>query len=194
MKLPIIILSIATASSTAFADDEAPSSNAPTDPVNSINASPLGVAFGNYALTYERLLGGQHGLVVEGIVTRSSGDDGDSTQFGGAAGYRWHWRGRQNSGFLGIMFAQGFGSGEVSVNGMSHDMTVRSTTITGNVGKRWLFGPINVTVRAGLGYGHYTAKAKEDTQEAKDAEKLMNDILAFLPIAIDGELSVGYTF
>jgi CBS domain-containing protein len=56
-------------------------------------------------------------------------------------------------------------------------MSVRSTTITGNIGKRWMFGPVNLTIRAGLGYGKYTAKAKEDTQEAKDAEELMNDIL-----------------
>src|SRR5262245_60287862 len=114
MKLSIILVTLLS-STIAFADDEAPSATATKDPTNSINLSPLGVAFGNYALTYERLLGGSHGLVVEGILTRSSGDDGDSTQFGGAAGYRWHWRGRQNSGFLGIMFAQGFGSGEVSV-------------------------------------------------------------------------------
>jgi hypothetical protein len=99
---------------------------------------------------------------------------------------------------LGVMFSQGFGTGEVVYSSgtteMRHAMSVRSTTITGNIGKRWMFGPVNLTIRAGLGYGKYTAKAKEDTQEAKDAEELMNDILAFLPIAVDGELSVGYTF
>ena len=168
------------------------------EPVNSININPLGVIGLNYAVTYERLFAGSHGLIVEGIATLASGDDGDSQQFGGGIGYRWHWRGRQNSGFLGIMVSQGFGSGEVVISDgageMKHGMTVRSTTITGNIGKRWLFGPVNVTIRGGLGYGKYVAKAKEDTQEAKDAEELMNDILAFLPIAVDGELSIGYTF
>ncbi len=168
------------------------------EPANSININPLGVVGLNYALTYERLFAGSHGLVVEGIATISNGDDGDSQQFGGGIGYRWHWRGRQNSGFLGVMFSQGFGSGEVVISDasgeMKHGMTLRSTTVTANIGKRWMIGPVNVTVRAGLGYGKYVAKAKEDTQEAKDAEELMNDILAFLPIAVDGELSVGYTF
>ncbi|MBA3502151.1 MAG: hypothetical protein M4D80_31230 [Myxococcota bacterium] len=170
-----------------------------SEPANSINLSPLGALVGNYALTYERLFAGHHGLIVEGIATLSNGDDGDSRQFGGAVGYRWHWRGRQNSGFLGVMFAQGFGTGEVVTNvggagEMKHEMTVRSTTITANVGKRWMFGPVNLTVRFGLGWGNHVAEAKEDTPEAKDAEELMNDILAFLPIGIDGELSLGYTF
>jgi hypothetical protein len=96
------------------------------------------------------------------------------------------------------MFAQSLGTGEVVISSggaeMSHAMSVRSTTVTANVGKRWMFGPVNLTVRFGLGWGNHVAKAEEDTPEAKDAEELMNDILAFLPIGIDGELSLGYTF
>ena len=195
----ILLTTTTVLSSAAIADSDVPPAvEKPAEPANSINVSPLGVLVGNYALTYERLFAGQHGLIVEGIATRSTGDDGNSTQFGGGVGYRWHWRGRQNSGFLGIMIAQGFGTGEVTVdNGageMTHAMTVRSTTVTGNIGKRWMFGPVNLTVRFGLGYGHYVAKAKDDSQEAKNAEELMNDILAFLPIGVDGELSLGYTF
>jgi hypothetical protein len=193
-----ILLSSTIMCSVALAEEAPPAVEKPAEPANSINVSPLGVLVGNYAVTYERLFGGQHGLIVEGIATIGSNDDGDYSQFGGGVGYRWHWRGRQNSGFLGIMIAQSFGSGEVTISSggaeMSHGMSVRSTTVTGNVGKRWMFGPVNLTVRLGLGYGHHVAKAKEDTQEAKNAEELMNDILAFLPIGIDGELSVGYTF
>jgi len=193
---PILALALTTTliGSTALADEASVVEKKDEEPVNSINVSPLGVVVGNYAVTYERLFGGSHGLIAEGIVARNAGDDGSSLQFGGAVGYRWHWRGRQNSGFLGVMIAQGFGSGEVTTNGMTHDMTVRSTTITGNIGKRWMFGPVNLTVRLGLGYGKYTVEAKEDTQEAKDAEETLNDILAFIPIGFDGELSVGYAF
>lgn len=169
------------------------------EPANSINLSPLGLVAGNIALTYERLFGGTHGLIVEGVMSRSSNDDGDHLQFGGSVGYRWHWRGQQNSGFLGVTFTQTVGSGSVtsSVNGaqMTHDMSVRSTMITGNIGKRWMLtDAINITARLGLGWGNHVATAKEDTQEAKDAEELMNDILAFLPIGAEGELSVGYAF
>ena len=164
------------------------------EPTNSINVSPLGLVFGNYALTYEHLFAGQHGVIVEGIASRSANDDSSQLQFGGAVGYRWHWRGRQNSGFLGVMLAQGVGNGEVDLNGMKHDMTVRSTTITGNIGKRWMIGPANITLRLGLGYGHYTVDAKEDSQAAKDAEQTLNDLLTLLPVGFDGELSVGLVF
>ena len=198
MKTLCTISTMLLSSSLALAQPETLAVEEKTEPVNSINVSPLGVVVGNYALTYERLFAGSHGLIVEGIGSYSSNDDGDSTQFGGGVGYRWHWSGRQNSGFLGIMFAQSFGSGDVTIESggvkMSHGMSVRSTTITGNIGKRWMIGPVNLTIRLGLGWGHHVAKAEDDSQEAKDAEELMNDILAFLPIGVDGELSVGYTF
>jgi hypothetical protein len=196
MKLAIVALSVALAPSLAAAESLSVEKQA--EPANSINISPLGALVGNYALTYEHLFGGTHGLIVEGIGTRSSGGEGSSLQFGGGVGYRWHWRGRQNSGFLGVMVAQGFGSGEVTTTqggtSMTHELSVRSTMITGNIGKRWMLGPANVTFRVGLGWGHHVATAKSDTPEAKNAEKLMNDILSFLPIGLDGELSVGYAF
>jgi hypothetical protein len=183
--------------SLSFADDAAAplTVEAKSEPANSINVSPLGVLVGDYALTYERLFGGSHGVIVEGIGSRSAGDAGSSLQFGGGVGYRWHWRGRQNSGFLGLMVAQRFGSGTVTTNGMEHDLSVRSTTVTANIGKRWALTPqVNVTFRIGAGYGKHVATAKDDTMEAKQAEELMNDILSFLPIGFDGELSVGYAF
>ncbi|MBA2543148.1 MAG: hypothetical protein H0V17_26135 [Deltaproteobacteria bacterium] len=181
----------------ALADEAAPLTveAKAAEPANTINLSPLGVLVGDYALTYERLFGGSHGVIVEGIGSRSAGDAGSSLQFGGGVGYRWHWRGRQNSGFLGLMLAQRFGSGSVTENGMTHDMSVRSTTVTANIGKRWALTPqVNVTFRIGAGWGNHVATAKESTMEAKQAEELMNDILSFLPIGFDGELSVGYAF
>jgi len=165
------------------------------EPTNSINISPLGLIAGNIALTYEHLFNGTHGVIVEGALSRASGDDGDSLQFGGSVGYRWHWRGRQNSGFLGLMASQGIGTGKVTVNGMDHDMSVKSTTLTANIGKRWMITEaFNVTFRIGAGYGHYTATSKDDTMDGKQAEKTLNDLLSFLPVGFDGELSVGYAF
>lgn len=194
MKTALVATALALFSSTAFADEPLAVA-AKAEKTDTINLSPLGVLVGDYALTYEHLFGGHHGLIVEGIGSRSASDDGSSLQFGGGVGYRWHWRGRQNSGFLGLMLAQRFGTGSVTENGMTHDMTVSSTTVTANIGKRWAITPaLNVTFRIGAGYGKYSATAKEDTMEAKQAEKLMNDILSFLPIGFDGELSVGYAF
>jgi hypothetical protein len=197
-KLMLALVVTSTSLASPVFADEALSVEKKAEPKNSINVSPLGVVVGNYALTYERLFAGSHGVIVEGIGSISNGDDGSYQQFGGGVGYRWHWRGRQNSGFLGVMVASGFGTGDVTTNlsgaEMTHAMTVRSTTITGNIGKRWMFGPINATIRFGLGYGNYSAKAKEDSQEAKNAEETMNDLLSLIPIGFDGELSIGYTF
>jgi len=198
MKTMLAVTTLLAAAPALVAADPDPSPlgvEAKAEPTNTINASPLGVVVGDYALTYEHLFNGSHGLILEGIGSRAAGDEGSSLQFGGGVGYRWHWRGHQNSGFLGLMAAQRFGTGSVTENGMTHDMSVRSTTVTANIGKRWALTPaFNVTFRIGAGWGHHVATAKEDTMEAKQAEKLMNDILSFLPIGLDGELSVGYAF
>jgi hypothetical protein len=166
---------------------------------NSINVSPLGALLGNYSLTYEHLFNGTHGVILEGNASFASNSDSSSYQMGGGVGYRWHWRGRQNSGFLGVMVAQSFGNGEVTTSSGGQDMTyemgVRSTTITGNIGKRWMIGDsFNITLRLGLGWGHHVASAKVNDQQAKDAEEKLNDLLAYFPIGFDGELSVGYVF
>ncbi len=195
MKTVAFVVATALVPSIAAADDQPLTVEAKAEKQNTINVSPLGVLVGDYALTYEHLFGGHHGVIVEGIGSRSAGDAGSSLQFGGGVGYRWHWRGRQNSGFLGLMVAQRFGSGSVTENGVEHGMSVRSTTVTANIGKRWALTPaVNVTFRIGAGYGKHVATAKEDTMEAKQAEELMNDILSFLPVGFDGELSVGYAF
>lgn len=194
MKKTLIIAAFAFAPSLAHADEPL-TVTAKAEKDNTINISPLGALVGDYALTYEHLFGGHHGLIVEGLGSRNAGDEGSSLQFGGGVGYRWHWRGRQNSGFLGLMVAQRFGTGSVTVNDVTHDMSVRSTTVTANIGKRWALTPaVNVTFRIGAGWGNHVATAKEDTMEAKAAEKTMNDILSFLPVGFDGELSVGYAF
>jgi hypothetical protein len=201
-----IILAALVASVPSIAFAQAPA--APAAPLvvekqaekeNSINLSPLGLVAGNIALTYERLFGGTHGIIVEGVMNRASGDDGDSMQFGGSVGYRWHWRGQQNSGFLGVTFTQTVGSGSVtrSVNGaeMTHDMSVRSTMLTANIGKRWMLtDAVNITARLGLGWGNHVANAKDDSAEAQESEEFMNDLLSLLPIGAEGELSVGYVF
>jgi hypothetical protein len=174
--------------------------SAPAEKANSINVSPLGLLFGNYALTYERLFDGTHGVIGELGWGRSRGDSGSASHGAAAVGYRWHWRGRQNSGFLGATFTQSYGGGTMTYDPgtpdeRSYDMTVRSTMLTANVGKRWMLGDsFNVTLRFGLGWGHHVASAKMDSPGARDAESDMNAILAFLPVGAEGELSIGYNF
>jgi hypothetical protein len=148
---------------------------APVERHHSLNANPMGVLFGSYGLTYEYLSGG-NGLLVEGGLSHSGGDDASSTSYGGAVGYRWHWRGRQNSGFLGANVGFYGGTGRATIDDgsgtpESFDMTVQSLQVVMNVGKRWHTDP-----------------------DAQEAVEMVQDILDFIPIALDGELSLGYSF
>lgn len=172
---------------------------APAESKNSINVSPLGLIFGNLYLTYEHLFAGGHGLVIDAGGGSTDGDAASESHGSVGVGYRWHWRGRQNSGFLGVMLHQSVGSGEVTLgdgaDAMTHDMTIRSTMLTANVGKRWMIGDkVNISLRFGLGWGHHVAEASSSGEDAEEAEAVMNGLLTLIPIGVDGELSVGYNF
>lgn len=174
---------------------------------NSINGSPLGVLFGSYSLNYERLVGGMHGFMVEGNFSHSTGTstiNGDQTSsrsslYGGGVGYRWHWSGQQQSGFLGLMagYTVGTGSGTVTdATGMqAFDLTVKAPWVVANIGKRWQWdNGLNVTFRIGAGWAKYTVSTNSTDPQAQDAVKALQDLLTLIPIALDGELSLGYTF
>ena len=76
---------------------------------------------------------------------------------------------------------------------MTYDATARLTSLTGNIGKRWTIRDAwNVTLR--LGAGRYAVEGSESDPDAQEAEDLFKDILTLFPVAIDGELSVGYNF
>ena len=67
------------ASALAQAPSEAPAQPMPVvqqsalDKENSVNLSPLGILSGSYGLNYERLIGGYHGVLIEGNFSSSSG-------------------------------------------------------------------------------------------------------------------------
>jgi hypothetical protein len=174
---------------------------------NSINGSPLGVLFGSYSLNYERLVGGTNGFMIEGNFSRSTGTstvNGDSTSsksslYGGGVGYRWHWSGQQDSGFLGLMagYSVGTGSGTVSSGAgiQQFDLTIKAPWVVANIGRRWQWdNGINFTIRAGAGWAKYTVSSSSTDPNAQDAVKALQDLLTLIPIALDGELSLGYTF
>jgi hypothetical protein len=174
---------------------------------NSINGSPLGVLFGSYSLNYERLVGGTNGFMIEGTFSRSTGTstvNGDSTSskstlYGGAVGYRWHWSGQQDSGFLGLLagYSVGTGSGTVvDAAGIQQiDLTIKAPWIVANIGRRWQWdNGLNFTIRAGAGWAKYTVSTSSTDPNAQDAVKALQDLLTLIPIALDGELSLGYTF
>jgi len=165
----------------------------------SINVDPFGIWQGYYGGNVEWLHGG-NGIVLEGHYWKA-GDDKFSTNGAGSyVGYRWHWRGQENSGFLGLMVGGGYGTGVATTTNssgqmMSYDMTVSTFEVTADIGKRWqMDNGMNITLRVGGGYASRSASTTVDDPDAQQAAKDVQDALAFLPIALDGELSLGYTF
>lgn len=167
---------------------------------NSVNLSPLGLLVGSYALNYERLMNRRHGLLVEGVFTSATGDGTSSTGYGGVVGYRWHWSPSQDSGFAGLNVGYQVGTGTAQVEDgdgdkASFDVDTTALTVTANIGRRWAwdFG-LNITLRAGLGYGKYDVSTDSDDELAQDAVELVDELLTLIPVAIDGELSIGWIF
>ena len=172
---------------------------APTEKQNSINVSPIGLVFGSYSLNYERLVNRHHGFIVEGDYARLSDDESEQATFGGNIGYRYHWSGGQDSGFVGLNvgYAQGTGEASTTTNDVTKTFDVDSTVtrVTANVGRRWAWNSgFNITLRVGAGYGDYTITTQSADPEALDAAKNIDDLLTVFPVAIDGELSVGWAF
>lgn len=163
---------------------------------NSVNLNPLGVLFGSYSVNYERLFDRQHGLLVEAGFSSSEDSNGDTAFATGAlVGYRWHWSQSQDSGFLGANVGYYLGEGEASVNNSSFKVDYTTVDITLNGGRRyaWKSG-FNLTWRLGVGRAFRSFEAQDDSEGAKEAAQLIEDIVNFLPVTIDAELSIGWVF
>ncbi len=168
---------------------------APAPRLNSVNGHPWGILIGAYSVNYERLLGPTHGVMVEGEYVRFGGDEDYVTSYGGNVGYRWHWSGGQDSGFLGANLGYRHGGAGVSGGGEAHSLSVDTVYVVMNVGRRfaWRSG-FNITLRIGGGRAWHSVTAESDNPDAEEAEETIEKILNFIPVALDGELSVGYAF
>lgn len=166
---------------------------------NSVNFSPLGLVFGTYSLTFEHLVNNSHGFIGEASYSSTSDDTSESSSMGGVLGYRWHWSGSQNSGFLGAMLGYSYGSGESTVvsNGVTKtfDLTITAPSVTFNIGRRWAWkSGFNLTLRFGVGRAFYDITSTSDDEDVQDGIQLVDDLLNAIPITLDGELSVGWIF
>ena len=163
--------------------------------VNSVNVSPLGLLFGSYALNFEHLHNGYHGLLVEGQLSTSSNETTKSVSAGGGIGYRYHWSGTQDSGFLGAMVGYQNGSADATVNGQSFDMSVSAASLTANIGRRWAWDSgLNVTLRFGFGRAIYDISSTSTDPDVQEAIDVVDKLLNALPVTLDGELSIGWIF
>jgi hypothetical protein len=177
--------------------EEAPAAavSKPAERRHSVNVSPLGIAFGAYSVNYEHLFAGGHGLLVEGSYAHDTDDDIGTSSWGGALGYRWHTNGTQDSLFLGVTAAYSQGHGYMIIDDERYEVDLASKGVTVNVGKRWqTAGGLNVTLRIGGGWGEHTVDADTSDPDGQRAEDDVNDFLELFPFAVEGELSIGYSF
>lgn len=172
----------------------APAERAPR--LNSVNGHPWGALYGAFAFNYERLLTATHGVLVEGEYVHFGDSDDYVTSYGGNLGWRWHWSGGQDSGFLGANLGYRHGGAGVNVaGGEGHSLSVDTLYVVMNVGRRfaWKSG-FNITLRIGGGRARHSVTADSDDPDAQDAVDTIESILNFIPVAVDGELSVGYAW
>lgn len=165
---------------------------------HSINLG-VGTSWLEPSISYEYLASGGHALVLEAnaFYDLQSGDD--SMGAGAAIGYRWHTNGRQNSPFLGVHagFDRGRSSITTTTNGMSESSRLDHQTlyVVGNVGKRWLLRTnFNITARLGAGYARRSLETDSNDAVTRELVWAAEEIFQGVPVTVDGELSVGYTF
>ena len=64
-----------------------------------------------------------------------------------------------------------------------------------NGGYRWQWDSgLNVTARFGVGYGRYVVSSKQKGSIADEAVVFSKQALAMVPIEVDSEFGVGYSF
>jgi hypothetical protein len=147
----------------------------------------------SFGLNYERLLGGMHGVLVEGVYSPSEKGGGS---LGGGAGYRWHWSREKGlgSGFLGLMVKYFSMSGEVTITSgntvTKSPVTATLFSIVPHIGKRWIIGP-GVSIVARVGYGY--ANTNFNWSDIDAVDNFIEDAFELVG-AFDGELSIGYSF
>jgi hypothetical protein len=163
---------------------------------NALNLSVLGFVIGAVRLTYERMILPKHGVFGEAIVAPDILRGFEFVGFGGAVGYRFHWRGAETSAFVGGTLSLTRASGTTPTFKLGdRDFpefrgSVWTIGIAPHVGKRWLFerSGVNLTLRVGGGLGYHVVDAWRGSEPGA-RRNLQRSFLV-----TDGELSVGYSF
>jgi hypothetical protein len=167
------------------------------DQRNVLSLSPLGLLLGRVRLNYEQLFSDRHGFLLEAVVTPEIFTGFDFVSAGGGLGYRWYWGGPGSSGFVGghLSFEQGSGRLKAVVDDKErvYEGRVRRFSLVPVIGKRWIFTEhFLMTARIGVGYA--STRYIPDANANADTVENLRDFARKFPIAIEGELSLGYRF
>jgi hypothetical protein len=156
-----------------------------------VNLHPWGFVLGSYRVNYELLLGGMHGIMVEGLFQAGGG----SAYYGGGLFYRLHFKKSMDSWFFSPFVKLIVFNGNTTINSVDYGFDYTMILYGANMGVRYVFGDTGVTVTSRLGWGMNKpiSRAWENlTPTATDIKVV--DALFTLLLGIDWELSVGYAF
>lgn len=159
---------------------------------------------GAWALNHEHVFGEHLGVLVEATLVHVHGPPMHMWLTGGSVGARWHFAGLGSSAFVGVQAGYRYGwgrnavtytSGGVSRAVQDNALTAGQILVVANVGYRWVHASgFTVTGRLGAGYGAIIVQGSDATPESSDNARVTQEVLGFTPLAVDTELSVGYTF
>jgi hypothetical protein len=164
---------------------------------NAVTFSPLGVigfTFRNapgVALGYERVLGAHLAAVAEVDAIHVHGDPTHLWTFGGLVALRWYRAPLADSPFAGAgaQIERGFGRRG------DDKLTIGQLGVLAHLGYRWIWpSGFQVTARLGAGVGDTRVEPKVDDDAGRAAAEAAHDVLAFTPVFLDGELSIGWRF
>jgi hypothetical protein len=158
---------------------------------HAFQTNPMGLFSLTISGNYEILINQTHGLLIEGAIGFLPASRAKS----GGLGYRWHWRKKMESGFLGLFIRYGTfsGKGEDKNSSPPKEFGFSGSifAVGPNVGKRWIWDSgLSVVVRIGYGYSDFHMEWTGDEFEGMDfTEKFMK-----YTAGLDGELTLGYAF
>ncbi len=191
---------------TTFADE---TNTTNVDPrKNAIGLGPSISLVQGMSLSYERMLGEEHALNLSARHGfQSIADAIFMWKAGLMVGYRWHWSGGQDSGFVGVDLGAFTGEGtrfvldDNSPDPGVAEVSTYQVALIGSVGRRFAWdNGFNITLRVGAGVAAEWFTATAILVEQTALEKHIDDLNErsrdeFTDwLAYDAELSIGYSF
>lgn len=149
-----------------------------------------GKNLGEWAVSLEHRVRPGHAVVVEQTTVHVHDDPFHLTVLGLGAGYRYFPRGDAGP-FVGAIAGGKLGTGRYGDAPARMDLGARAVFAVGHAGWRWVRGRWTVTVRAGLGVAVYETTGGGGDP---DIDVAADEALAPLPVEVDSELSVGFSF
>ena len=163
-----------------------------------VNFCPGGIIFGIYAINYEYLVHGNHGLVArfdyESVSETLSDDKMEANGYAYTFNYRWHFSEAMESFYIGSYVRYKLYNGDATDGATKFDFTLHEYTLGLNAGKRWVWNS-GFNINCAFEYGISTLNKETDpTSSSIDSklDKFIDDYTFIDPFY--GEISIGYAF